>query len=48
MAVGSGPANSWTLSEDRRNVRLAIPPAYLAGLAEPLKLFFDFDAGAVD
>jgi hypothetical protein len=29
-------------------VRLAIPPAKLAGLAEPLKLFLDFDAGAVD
>jgi hypothetical protein len=25
MAVGSGPANIWTLSEERRNVRLAIP-----------------------
>ena len=48
MAAGSGPANIWTLSEDCRNVRLAIPPVNLAGLAEPLKLFLDFDAGAVD
>ena len=44
----SGPANIRTLSEDCRNVRLTIPPVNLAGLAEPLKLFLDFDAGAVD
>jgi hypothetical protein len=35
MAAGSGPANIWTPSEDRRNVRLAIPPVNLVGLAEP-------------
>jgi hypothetical protein len=48
MATGFNPANIWTLSDDRRSVRLAIPPVNLAGLAEPLKLFLDFDAGAVD
>jgi hypothetical protein len=38
----------WTLSEDRRNVRFAIPPIPLVGIGEPLKLFLDFDAESVD
>ncbi len=38
----------WTLSADRKSVRLAVPPLRLAGIPEPIHAFMDFDAKTVD
>jgi hypothetical protein len=38
----------WTLSKDRKAVRMAIPPLPVAGLSEPLQVYVAFDAGMVD
>src|SRR5262245_28603775 len=48
VSVRAEQDKAWSLSEDRKNVRLAIPPVPLAGQAKPLRLFLDFDAEAVD
>jgi hypothetical protein len=48
MLVDFDAATMWTLSEDRTEVRLALPPIALEGLPKPLELFVDFDAKAVD
>ena len=48
MQIEPVPGALWTLSEDRRNVRLNVPPLPMAGLAEPLKVHMDFDAAAID
>ena len=42
------PENIWTLTPNRKNVRLTVPPVTLSGSAEPLELFLDFDAESVD
>jgi hypothetical protein len=34
----------WSLSEDRKMLRQALPPVRLAGKADAIKLFMDFDA----
>jgi hypothetical protein len=38
----------WTLSADRKTVRLAVPPLRLAGFPKPLDVYMDFDAVTVD
>jgi hypothetical protein len=38
----------WTLSADRRSVRLNMPTFTIDGLSKPLQMHFDFDAKAVD
>jgi hypothetical protein len=38
----------WTLSADRRSVRLNMPTFIIAELQKPLRMHFDFDAKAVD
>jgi hypothetical protein len=38
----------WTLSPDRKTVRLDVPPVTLAGLREPVRIRLDFDAEGVD
>ena len=38
----------WTLSPDRTTVRLTLPALPREGMAEPLKVHLEFDAGAVD
>jgi hypothetical protein len=38
----------WTLSADRKTVRLALPPLSLDGIPEPVTIHMNFDAGAVD
>jgi hypothetical protein len=48
IPVESNCATMWTLSADRRSVRLALPPLRLAGMPEPLTVYMDFDAEAVD
>jgi hypothetical protein len=48
MPVKASQATMWTLNEDRKTVRLAVPPLRLAGMPEPLDVFMDFDTATVD
>jgi hypothetical protein len=41
-------ARMWTLNEDRRSVRLSLPPIRLAGVPEPLRVSIDLKADMVD
>jgi hypothetical protein len=43
-----GSQEMWTLSADRRRVRLNMPAFTVTGLPRPLQMRFDFDAKAVD
>ena len=36
MPVKASQATMWTLSEDRKSVRLAVPPLRIVGIPEPL------------
>ena len=47
MPLNADTNGMWTLSADRRSVRLALPPLQMAG-AEPLKVAIDFEATTVD
>jgi hypothetical protein len=38
----------WTLSPDRKTVRLSLPPLPLDGLREPIKVDMDLDVATVD
>ena len=38
----------WRLSDDRRTVRMRLPPLTLASLNRPVEIHFDFDADIVD
>jgi hypothetical protein len=38
----------WTLSPDRKTVRLSLPPLTLDGLPEPIKVDMDLDVATVD
>ena len=38
----------WTLSGNRKTVRLKLPPPPVAGLPGPLRVNMDLDAGTVD
>lgn len=38
----------WVLSADRRSLCMQLPPLPIDGLPKPLRLFLDFDAGAID
>lgn len=48
MSVEAEQEMVWKLTEDRRNVRLALPLLPLAGRKKSLQLFLDFDAESVD
>ena len=48
IPVDSNCATMWTLSADRRSVRLAPPPLRLAGILGSLLVYMDFDAESVD
>ena len=48
MPVEISDQTMWTLSSDRKRVRLALPPLPLAGMAEPICAVMDFDAATVD
>jgi hypothetical protein len=48
MPVEISDQTMWTLSSDRKTVRLALPPLPLAGTAEPIRAVVDFDAETVD
>lgn len=38
----------WTLSPDRKTVRMKFPEVSFSGLVKPLRLYLDFDAETVD
>jgi hypothetical protein len=48
MPFAATQERMWTLSADRKSVRLAVPPLRLAGIPEPIHAFMDFDAKTVD
>ena len=48
VPVDTPPEEMWTLSSDRRTVRLDVPPVTVAGLRGPVQVRLDFDAEAVD
>jgi hypothetical protein len=38
----------WTLSADRRSVRMTLPPLPVNGLSEPIAVKIDFGAGIIE
>jgi hypothetical protein len=38
----------WTLSADRRSVRMTLPPLPVNGLSEPIDVKIDFGAGMIE
>jgi hypothetical protein len=48
MPVDVEQEQLWTLADDRRTVRLNLPPLPLAGLAQPLNVHLDFDSKAIE
>jgi hypothetical protein len=48
MPVDVEQEQMWTLADDRRTVRLNLPPLPLAGLAQPLNVHLDFDSKAIE
>ena len=38
----------WTLSADRRSVRMTLPPLPVNGLSEPIAVKIDFGAGVIE
>jgi hypothetical protein len=48
LEIGARQATMWTLSADRKLVRLAVPQLRLASMLEPLDVYMDFDAKSVD
>jgi hypothetical protein len=47
MPVDADLLKMWTLV-DRKTIQLALPPLPLAGLAKPIVVLMDFDAGTID
>ena len=48
MPVRDNQATIWTVSADRKTVRLSVPPLRLAGMPEPLAVYMDFDVVTID
>jgi len=48
ISVFGPPEQMWTLSPDRRQVRMEVPLLSIDGMAEPLRLHLDFDAETAD
>ena len=48
MPIEAPQEQLWTPSEDRRFVRLSLPPLPIEGLPEPGRVNMDFDAGTID
>jgi hypothetical protein len=48
MPVETDPETMWALTDDRQAVRLTLPPLPLADLPEPLRVYLDFEGGAID
>ena len=48
MPIAAEQETMWTLSEDRKMARMAVPPLPIAGMPEPISVFMDFDAATVE
>jgi hypothetical protein len=48
MPIAAEQETMWTLSDDRKMVRMAVPPLPVAGMPKPIKVMMDFDAATVD
>jgi hypothetical protein len=48
MPIVAEQATMWTVSADRKTVRLALPPLSLDGIPEPITIHMNFDAETVD
>lgn len=48
MPIAGERPTMWKLSDDRKTVRLALPPLPLAGHPEPIKVYVDFNADTLD
>jgi hypothetical protein len=48
MPIESDAETMWTLSDDRQEVRLTLPPLPLIGLPEPLRIHMDFGPESID
>jgi hypothetical protein len=48
MPIQARQAEVWTLSADRRLVRMQLPELAIGGLPKPLRIHLDFDAATVD
>jgi len=48
MQIDASETTIWTLSRDRKTVRMALPPLPLPGMPEPIMLLMDIKAQTVD
>ena len=48
MRIEAEQEQIWTLSADRKQVRLSLPDLPIAGLSTPLRVRLDFDAETID
>jgi hypothetical protein len=48
MPIEHDQAQMWQLASDRRSVRLSLTGMPIAGMAGPVRVNIDFDAGVVD
>jgi hypothetical protein len=48
VAVEAPPEEMWTLSDDRKEVRMNVPPIPVAGVSEPLRVQLNFNAETID
>ena len=48
MPIEHEQEQMWTLSADRRSVRMTLPPLLVAGMPEPISVKINFDAGVIE
>jgi hypothetical protein len=48
ISVFAPAEQMWTLSPDRKQVRMEVPLLALEGMSEPLRIHLDFDAETAD
>ena len=48
MPFAATQETMWTLSADRKTVRLAVPPLQIVGFPKPLNVYMEFDSKSVD
>ena len=48
MPIEHEQEQMWTLSADRRSVRMTLPPLTVAGMPEPISVKINFDAGVIE
>ena len=48
MPIEHEQEQMWTLSADRRSVRMTLPPLLVDGMPEPISVKINFDAGVIE